>query len=105
MPIIKSKSEDGITLKAAAQIAADYFYQLYPQFQRPAANVMLEEVEEIDDGANWLITIGYDLERRGSTSLAGALAFGQPPFSRQYKVIKIDAKTGRVVSMKIRSLK
>jgi hypothetical protein len=105
MPSTKSLSENRITLKEAAQIAENYFSELYPRLQRPMANVMLEEVEEIDDGANWLITLGYDLERKSNIHPQSALAFGQPLSSRQYKVVKIDAKTGRVRSMKIRSVK
>ncbi|HEU6449696.1 MAG TPA: hypothetical protein VFV23_14785 [Verrucomicrobiae bacterium] len=96
---------DRITLKQAAKIAVGYFYGLYPQFNTPSANVMLEEVEEIDDGMNWLITIGYNANGKSSLQQQlHAFSFG-PPNPRQYKVIKIDAKTGRVISMKIRSVK
>lgn len=91
-----------VGLKDAAGIALEYFLDLYPEFRRTAANVMLEEVEEIDDAANWLITIGYDMDRR---LVRPTIAFGPPPPERHYKVIKVDAQTGRVISMKIRSLK
>jgi hypothetical protein len=65
---------------------------------------MIEEVEESEDGAYWLVTLGYDIQRR-VLRVPGNLqdVFG-PQVARHYKVFKVNAKTGRIVSMKIRSL-
>jgi hypothetical protein len=80
-----------ISVKEAAERAAEYFTDLYKnQFK----NVLLEEVEL--KGSYWLITLGYD---RPSPL---------PQFSRKgpraFKVFKVDNETGKVVSMKIREV-
>jgi hypothetical protein len=80
-----------ISVKEAAQKAAEYFTGLYgDQF----VNVLVEEVELTGD--YWLITLGYDrapvLPRFG---LKGPRAF---------KVFKVDGETGEVISMKIREV-
>ena len=80
-----------ISVKEAAEKAAEYFTALYDdQF----TNVLLEEVEQT--GHYWLITLGYD---RPPTL---------PQFMRKgpraFKVFKVDGKTGKIVSMKIREV-
>jgi hypothetical protein len=92
-----------IEVKEAVRKCVAYFHKLYPNFGTDA-NVMIEEVEESDDGAYWLVTLGYDIQRRVSR-VAGNLqdVFG-PQVARHYKVFKVNAETGRIVSMKIRSL-
>ena len=92
-----------IDVKQAVRKAAAYFLQLYPHFKD--ANVMLEEVEESEDGAYWLITIGYDMKQAKSALAPNLPNIFGPQTVRQYKVVKIEAKTGRVVSMKMRPLK
>ena len=94
---------DNIDVKQAVRKAVAYFLQLFPHFK--GANVMLEEVEESDDGAYWLITIGYDMKQAKSALAPNLQNILGPQSVRQYKVVKIEAKTGRVVSMKIRPLK
>jgi hypothetical protein len=93
-----------IDVKEAVRKAVAYFSKLYPQ-AGTGANLMLEEVEESEDGSYWLVTLGYDIPRRVSP-LAGNLQdiFRQPQVDRHYKVFKIDANTGRIVSMRIRSI-
>lgn len=53
--------------------------------------VQLEEVELSEDEAEWIITLSYT-EAPGS------------PFIK-YKIFRIEANTGRVRSMKIRTVK
>ncbi len=86
-----------IDVKEATQIALDYFQDLYRD--QSFSNVLLEEVErdENDDTQYWLITIGFT-ERREEGPL------GDLGRSRRYKRFKIDAETGEVLSMKIRSV-
>jgi hypothetical protein len=82
-----------IDVKRAVGIAADYFRELFPQAAK--ANMMLEELEESDDGRFWLVTLGYDVENRAF--------FGNAP-TRSYKTFRINADTGKVHSVKIRSI-
>ena len=94
-----------IGVKEAVRKAVAYFSKLYPKLGADA-NVMLEEVEERKDGSYWLVTLGYDIQRRGSP-VAGKLEhiFGpQPQVDRHYKVFKVHAKTGKIFSMRIRSI-
>ena len=86
-----------IDVKEATQIALSYFEDLYGE--DAFSNVLLEEVErdEEEGTSYWLITIGFT-ERRSDPS--GPL----PMSSRRYKRFKINAETGEVVAMKIRSV-
>ena len=84
----------GIDVREAARIAANYLIALIPSVQN--RHVLLEEVEQTDDGRYWLITLGYDSVSR--TALLG------PGLGREYKTFKLDAKTGKVLKMKIRSI-
>lgn len=84
-----------IGVKEAAEKAAEYFKDLYDnQF----TNVLLEEAERKEERAGhyWLITLGYDRP----SSL--------PQFARKgpraFKVFKVNARTGEVISMKIREV-
>ena len=86
-----------IGIKDAAAKAAEYFKELYgSQF----GNVLIEEVEQQleMDGTYWYITLGYDVPSPSILSQFG----GKP--SRAYKVFKINASTGDVLSMKIREV-
>lgn len=64
-----------------------------------AENIQLEEVELAGDKTHWLITLSYE---GVSASVASSLLVGK---SLIYKQFKLDAKTGEVVSMKIRDIK
>jgi hypothetical protein len=80
-----------ISVKEAAEKAAEYFTDLYhDQF----TNVLLEEAERT--GRNWLITLGYDRP----PALPQFVRKGP----RAFKVFKVDGETGEVVSMKIREV-
>ena len=80
-----------MSVKDATGRAVEYFTELYgSQFK----NLLLEEVER--EGEFWHITLGYDLP--------SILAQYGGPAPRGFKVFKIDASTGEVVSMKIREV-
>ena len=92
-----------ISIKEAAQKAADFCQQIFPDAQ----DVLLEEVERDDLNKFWFITISYltTAAKRTSTAIpAGAMEQIFPRFERRYKNLKVDATTGEVVSMKIREL-
>ena len=83
-----------LDVKEAAQKASEYFATLYTD--EGIHSVQLEEVEISDDGKYWLITLSYPMP--------GQLPTIDPNHKRKYKVFKIDAETGQVVSMKIRNV-
>jgi hypothetical protein len=73
-----------ISAKQAANSARAYMKSLVPV----AADVSVEEAELSEDERFWLITLGYEFA-----------PFGGP---KEYKVFKVDAQSGEVLSMKIR---
>lgn len=85
-----------LDVKEAALRASEYFAGLFAD--QGVSNVQLEEVELTDDGQYWLITLSYPL-------IPSSMALPVNIVSkRNYKVFKIDAKTGEVKSMKIRNV-
>lgn len=88
--------------KEAATIAAERFDEFYPN--EPFEDIRLEEVERIEEDTQvyWLITLGY-VDKSTSTD-RGAMNSLLPNAVRNYKRFKINAETGDVVWMKIRSL-
>lgn len=92
-----------IPIKEAAQQAAEFCQQLFPDAQ----DILLEEVERDEDDKFWLITISYLAvagKRAGIATPGTAMEQLFPRFERRYKSLKVDAQTGDVVSMKIREL-
>jgi hypothetical protein len=84
--------------KRAVEIASRYFHEFFPT----TGGVMLEEIEEGDDGKCWLITLGYDVKTK--PPFARGLDLRSYSIHRDYKTLKIDNTTGRVCSMKMRKL-
>lgn len=92
-----------IELSQAVLIARGYLADAYRD-QHPGG-VLLEEVELSEDDAYWLITLGFDNpHQRGpmAAALDPLAELMRPREARIYKTFRLDAKTGRVVSMKIR---
>ncbi len=81
-----------IDAKEAVKIADEYFTGMYEDGS--LKEVLLEEAELIEDGKFWLVTYGFDWQPLSGTSSIG-------PGDRKHKAIKVDAETGRMVSMKI----
>jgi len=84
-----------INVKEATDKAKEYLVSFFPD----AENVQLEEVEMTEDKAHWFVTISYE---GISNSVASSLLVGKTVL---YKIFKIDAKEGEVISMKIRDIK
>ena len=79
----KSKTQnDRLTPKEAASAAARYLKDL-----RQVSNVSIEEMALDDSGPYWMVTLGFT-----ETSLF---------LRRAYKIFKVDALTGDVLSMKM----
>ncbi len=84
-----------IDVKQATGKAREYLVSFYPE----AEEVQLEEVELTNDKTHWLITLSYE---GASNSVASSLLVGK---SVRYKIFKLDAENGEVISMKIRDIK
>ncbi len=76
-----------IDVKQAAKIARDNLADL----KGSVIDVTLEEVEMDPNETYWYVTLSY--------------LPGGPFINREYRVFKIDAESGRFVSMKIRATK
>jgi hypothetical protein len=97
---IEKANEAVIDAKKAAQLASKYFKSLLPE----VSGFSLEEVELSEDGNFWLITLGFTAKKSEPTPTNSLTTlFGAPPRTK-FKVFKVDARTGRVISMKIRAL-
>lgn len=84
-----------IDVKDATNKAIEYLTTFFPEAER----VQLEEVELTDDKVHWFITLSYE---GVSNSVASSLLVGK---SVRYKIFKLEAETGEVLSMKIRDIK
>lgn len=91
-----AKKAPKIDARAAANAAAGYFKELYSTL----ASFSLEEVEFSEHENCWLITLSFEIPAQLSGGFANPF---QPPKTK-FKVFKVDAKTGRVLAMKIRKL-
>ncbi|SRR6266567_4331027 len=94
-----------VDAKQAAKLSLEYFNELFPNLT--VSNVTLEEVELLENENCWLITLGFDEPARLRTApvqINKSLAdlFGTSSPTRKFKIFKVDAKTGKVISMKIR---
>jgi len=107
-----------VDARQATEAAFAYFFTLFPKrvqlttegyvahgvpSGRSFANALeraepsLEEIEMSKDERFWLVTIGYNQRRPRNENLP---KFLEVPM-RKLKVFKVDAATGRVLSMKI----
>ncbi|MCK5067257.1 MAG: hypothetical protein KAR16_07460 [Bacteroidales bacterium] len=84
-----------IDVKEATNKAKEYLVSFFPEVEK----VQLEEVELTEDRAYWFITLSYE---GVSNSVASSLLVGK---SVRYKLFKLDAENGEVISMKIRDIK
>ena len=83
-----------LDVKKAVELARNYLSDV---LQIPAVQILLEEVELPENQQFWLITLSYP---EPVTSPA-QLITGQ---TRAYKIVKLQADTGKLVSIKIRTL-
>lgn len=86
-----------IDVKAAVRIAIDYLRE-FQEFI-PAQGIRLEETE-YDDSGTWLITLSTIDDSDPLMGRIAQLAGGK----RDYRIFRIDAQTGEVKSMKVRTL-
>jgi hypothetical protein len=62
----------------------------------------LEELEPSKDGSHWLVTFGWDRPPPRVPQAPDSPVFQIP--ARVYKMVRVDARTGRVLGMKAREL-
>ena len=100
-------AENGrLNVKDAVRVAVDYVRDLLSPDQ--LSDVRLEEVELSDDGDYWFVTVGFSRpevqkQREAVATGSGILGLLRPQtLEREYKVVKINARSGDVQSMKIR---
>ena len=84
-------------VKEAVRKARDYLADIF--FDEQIVNVGLEEIEFEEATDTWKVTIGFSRpwDRTIQSALSG-------PISRSYKVLRIDDKDGRVISVTHRAL-
>ncbi len=87
-----------IDVKDASQKAFEHFTSLFPE--QDLGKILLEEAELSEDEKFWLITLSYKSSE--PMGVVGSSVFSE---TRSYKVFKLDAETGEVKSMKIRTIK
>lgn len=93
--------ESKIDIHKAVKSAFNFFSKSFAH--EKTTNLQLEEVELSEDGHFWLITLGYDDPATGSLSdLMRASAVLRPRPLRKYKVVRVDAESGKAVAVKIR---
>jgi hypothetical protein len=95
MATVAEPEKPRISVVQAAAAAQTYFQKLFG-----VARSSLEEVELSEDGKYWMITLGHEVPRPP----AGAFALPPEIFPPQtkFKIFKVDAQTGEVLSMKMR---
>lgn len=86
----------------AFNIARNAFVNIYAT--EPYARVKLEEVEETEDGKNWLITLGYDDPESLLPQQRAMLGMFTNRVPRLYKSFTIDKATGAMRAMKVRTV-
>lgn len=77
-------------------------------------DLALEEIEKSQTGGHWLVTLGFTVPVNAPDPYSNLLAkLALPPpvatktpskYERKYKVFRVDATTGKVDSIKIRTL-
>ena len=83
-----------IPVKEAVKGAMVFLAQL--QESNPPEDVTIEEVELSDDGLFWLITISFSPSGSSIAAITGQKTI------KKYKIFRVDATSGEVVSMKMR---
>ena len=98
------KQSSKLDVRAAVGVARNYFSSIQDLISLEIQDIRLEEVELSEDEQFWLVTLGYNLPKPASpNSLIPEMIKGVE-FERYYKIIKINADTKEVESMKIREL-
>lgn len=91
-------------VKDAVRLAKAYIRDVLAE--EKIVDVGLEETEFEESSSQWLITIGFRRpfertgQRAGGNALAALMRSGGSYENRWYKTVRIDVKSGKVVSMR-----
>src|SRR4051812_2774435 len=99
-----------VNVKDAVRIAVEYVRDLFAAEQ--LIDLRLEEVELSEDGEYWFVTLGFsraEVQKQHDpieSTVTGALMGVLRPqtLQREFKVVKIHARSGDVQSVKIRQV-
>jgi len=93
-----------IPIKTAVSNAMQFIRELYAEDQ--IKDILLEEVEFSEPADQWLITIGFTKYKIQEYSLPAVtdLILPERETVRKYKIVHIDAQSGKPISMKIRKI-
>ena len=86
-------------VRSAVAVARNYLQDVMDPFK----GLRLEETELSEDRQYWLITLGFDRPVEEHLDPLQAVV-NNKKYEREYRIIKIDARTKEVQSMKIREL-
>lgn len=99
------EQKSAITVKQAvarAMAAAREFYS-----GQGIADITLEELEMSNDDRHWLITLGFYLPSKKPAATEWEETLRQiqgKTYEKRYKLFEVDARTGKVGAMKIRTV-
>jgi hypothetical protein len=93
-----------IEMKQAVQTALEFCRSLYGQDK--LADILVEEVELTEDEKFWLVTLGFNIgpgeASQPATAVSGGSLSKRP--DHVFKTMKVDASSGRSLSLKIKKL-
>jgi hypothetical protein len=89
-----------ITVKTAVANAMQFVRDLYEGEQ--VKDILLEEIEFSESTNQWLVTIGFTINKIKDDS--SSLLLPTRELGRKYKIVHVDAQSGKPISMKIREL-
>jgi hypothetical protein len=84
-----------IKVEDAVKIAFELLKELYDT--KKFEDVMLEEVEMAEDSNAWLVTLGFSRQIPSENIME---AIGSKKYLRSFKVFRINADNGEMISMK-----
>ena len=88
---------DSIPLQTAVSVAMQFVKKIYATSQ--IKDILVEEVEFSEPADQWLITIGFTIKK-----VKDSLIMPEREANRKYKIVHIDAQSGKPISMKIREI-
>ncbi len=88
-----------IEIKEAVSVAKKFMKDLYDPLQNALDELVLEEIDQTEDGKYWLITLGFSREKPIISMLSPTIQV-----ERVYKTVKVDKGSGEPVAMQIRAV-
>jgi hypothetical protein len=89
-----------VPVKTAVSNAIEFVRELYKGEE--IKDILLEEVEFSEPTNQWLITISFTIPKVKDNS--SSLILPEREIARKYKIVYVDAQSGKPTSMKIREI-